>query len=191
MAKKTLSRKQLRRQYGLSKPAARQLAATLAANAGVRELAEAQTAGLPAKGNGLRKLLLDAGADPAKVAMMMDPGVDPELRQLFVAQHIPGVSSAVATPAPTAQVDEQRRLLDHNARQLAQARCKSNPKVDEGEAYILAVEELMDAQALDHNARQLAQARRRVDPQLDPDKTYALAREELAKEHQFARTFEG
>jgi hypothetical protein len=142
-------------------------------------VSDEQAAGVTTSGKKLRRLALAAGGDPDRIALMMEPGVDPELRALFFGSLVAEDAYTLDTDVASATADEDRYRLHVNATALAEARCRTNPELDPGETYMLATQELADAQDLHANARAAADARCRVDPTLDPDKEYALAATQL------------
>jgi hypothetical protein len=169
-------------------PKASQLATTLARGDGVpmvmandiaqlsQRVSDEETSGGATSGDELRKMALDAGGVPQEIALMMEPGVDPDLRAKYFSDL---VSAPIDRNAGPVVVDEDRGRLHVNAKALADARCQANPELDPGDVYMLAAQELADAQALHTNAQALAASRCRVDPQLDADRAYTLARQEL------------
>jgi len=149
--------------------------AQLSQDVSVEEAAGVTTNG----GQKLRKLALAAGGDPDRIALMMEPGVDPELRAIFFGSLVAQDAYTLNTDVASATADESRQRLHVNAQALADARCRVNPKLDPGETYMLATQELADAQDLQANTKALADTLRTRDPKLDADKAYTLAAAEL------------
>jgi hypothetical protein len=149
-----LSAKQARKVIAASRTAARargdgtpKLMASAMTDLAISLSAE-QAAGIPSTGKRLRKLALDAGADPEAVRIMMEPDADPELQRMFFAQLVPdAVTLDLEFPRSDAPItmDAGRYGLHRNAKNLAEAKCAADPTLDPYEAYCLAAEQLLEA----------------------------------------------
>lgn len=91
-----------------------------------------------------RTLTIDAGDELAERAKLMaQPGTDPELRRMFLDQLVSPRPSPSSGSAPLG-MDDDRYQLHQEAKQLAQQKAARDPRLDDGEAYILAVTEIED-----------------------------------------------
>jgi hypothetical protein len=88
--------------------------------------------------------MLLAGVPEEEIRIMAD--AEPELRATWLAQMGHTVEAAQPPDAGAAPLgmDDDRYRLHTAAKQLADARCLANPRLDPGEAYALAAVELED-----------------------------------------------
>jgi hypothetical protein len=86
------------------------------------------------------RTLADPRVNPEEATIMLD--ADPELRSLWLAQ-----MADRQQPAPTTAplgMDQDRYQLHTEAKALAATKLARDPRLDEGEAYILATQEIDD-----------------------------------------------
>jgi hypothetical protein len=80
-----------------------------------------------------------AGVDPDEATIMLH--AEPQLRALWLAQAAPSEPQRRVGPLG---MDQERYQLHTEAKQLAEQKLARDPRLDEGEAYILAVTEIED-----------------------------------------------
>ena len=105
------------------------------------------------------KKLAAAGVDPQAAAVMLSSDTDPELLQLWMSGLIAQRRAEIAEqgqrqddqwrmksrpPAAPLGMDDDRFALHVEAKELAATKMGRDPRIDEGQAYILALNEVND-----------------------------------------------